>query len=67
MLQIIVNLLVQLGSSNPTALLASNRSETIFRNEVSLEIDLQSDYTPLSVAEELDKTIKDGYAPMQPV
>ena len=62
-----VNLLMRLGASNTSALLASNGSETSFRNEVSMEIDSQSDYTPLSVAEELDKAIKDGYAPMQPV
>ena len=29
-----------------------------------MEIDSQSDYTPSSVAEELDKAIKDGYASM---
>ena len=34
-----------------------------------MEIDSQSDYKQrsLSVAEEMDKAIKDGYAPMQPV
>ena len=60
---------MRLVVSNPTALLASNGSENSFRNEFSMEIDSQSDYTqrPLSVAEELDKAIKDGYAPMQTV
>ena len=55
---------MRLGASNLTALLASSGSENFFRNEVSMEIDSQSDYTPLNVAEELDKSIKDGYAPM---
>ena len=39
--KLIVNLLVRLGASNPTALLASNGSENSFRNEFSMEIDSQ--------------------------
>ena len=57
--------LVPLGASNPTVLLASNESENFFRNEVSIEIDSQSNCRQilLSVAEELDKAIKKGYTP----
>ena len=57
---------MQLGASNPTALLAFNGSENSFQNEVSMEIDSQSDCTqrPLSVAEELDmKMEKDVVLP----
>ena len=67
--KLIVNLLVRQGASKPTALLASNGSENSFWNEFSIKIDSQSDYIQrsLSLAEELDKDIKDEYAQMQTV
>ena len=69
MLQINSKLVSATKRFKSPALLASNGYENSFRNEVSMEIDSKSDYTqrPLSVAEELDNAIKDGYAPMQPV
>ncbi|GFW38180.1 hypothetical protein TNCV_3839081 [Trichonephila clavipes] len=71
--KLIVDLLERLDASNLTAKLTAHAAGSSISNEVTLEFDSHSDsktesiYTqnPLSVAEELDKVIKEGYAPMQ--
>lgn len=73
--KLIVDLLERLDASNPTALLTAHATGSSISNEVNLEIDSEFDsitesictQKPLSVAEELDKVIKEGYAPMQPI
>jgi len=59
------------------ALLTAHATGSSISNEITLEIDSDPDsitetesictQKPLSVAEELDKVIKEGYAPMQPI
>jgi hypothetical protein len=73
--KLIVDLLERLDASNHTALLTADATGSSILNKVTLEIDSDSDSITesictqelLSVAEELDKVIKEGYAPMQPI
>ncbi|GFV46943.1 hypothetical protein TNCV_3033401 [Trichonephila clavipes] len=68
---LIMELLERLDVPNPTALLTPHATVSIISNKVTLEIDSHSDsitesictQKPSSVAEELDKVIKEGYAP----
>ncbi|GFT86432.1 hypothetical protein TNCV_3259331 [Trichonephila clavipes] len=73
--KLIAELLERLVASNPTAVLQAHATGSSISNEVTLEIDSHSDsitesictQKPLSVAEEPDKVIKEGYAPMQAI
>ncbi|GFS79835.1 hypothetical protein TNCV_750211 [Trichonephila clavipes] len=73
--KLIGDLLERLDASNPTALLTAYATRSSIFNEVTLEIDLHFDsivetmctQQSSSVTEELDKVIKDKYAPMQPI
>ncbi|GFX49936.1 hypothetical protein TNCV_1031861 [Trichonephila clavipes] len=67
--------LERLDASNPTVLPTPHATGSSITNEVTLKIDLHSDsitksictQKQVSVAEELDKVIKEGYALMQPI
>lgn len=70
---LITNLLQRLDASNHTATLAANSDQSFFPDIVTVGIESNSSpksdlmEVSLSVAEELDMIIKEGYAPMQPI
>ncbi|GFV93895.1 hypothetical protein TNCV_1811501 [Trichonephila clavipes] len=69
MRELIVDLVERLDAPNSTALLKAHVTRSSISNEVTLKIDSYSDsitesictQKPLSVAEELDKVIEEGY------